>query len=860
MEELVDDKKLSSDFFKLQVEQNEDTYEKSYFDEVNASLIFEQLKEPDDDKDDLALVVPNDPTVLLTVVVESLLALLKYDVSSGSKSTLSTIKPGDSVGLIQNRIMYPGEFKGMEIIHGNEYYCVKRLDMPGEMVEKIPKGRGREWRIQPYSSTEDVTRARRTKVYGKNLERMLDLPIGGIKAFQKSKMLVVAPDKSKLIEAIRGVKIGGDPLEAIFPIADYKSTEDWHYVGSFGLNNLKQEPIISLVATCDMAVDIALTDPSYKLLLIDGSVKLRSHYGSIERLNADVHPRKILALLNPVDEEEIQTLKSMGVHSFVWKRQDFKNVQVRSSVVATNKPFIRHSQTMQYLGGEEPLFHSVNLPDEIEGLLDDSYRKLYELSKKINPLPEAGILIRWGISILNSWLQLPLTANAFHKYLEDEKINSKRLDERLSDFKQRLRESYGLLIPAMYSNDCEKLLSDMDKIYEYFSVNNPKQEFIKGLFNSESDRKAVYCCLPQYTSALNSVINDSDIIAKNVEQIDSSPVECGIVTGWSNRRNIARCFLAPIEKLHFVLYKKEGESVRSVYRSHSASPQSVHDTAIRKSLGLDTPYTHVDSHDTQNLDSIVSFVNRKFDVSAIHTNYLPKGLSGDETVEARQIVFEDDSVLYADDSYHLDKIDRQAHRINRSTPIEVGEGDELVFADSERSMFEELLRILQESDEYKQISSVAQIWRQALIDYVERENVSEQQLSDMFKLVGCPRSVAAIRSWLNGSVIGPSGNNYEAIHAIAKITKDAKLNENIDEVIRACKTVHVLHVRTGWLLVRNIINSAVMEQDDDEIDEATKRKLEAYSGSARLLSVKHISENKFDVPRSQVGKLIEVYA
>jgi hypothetical protein len=865
MQDLIDDQKLTKDFFRLRIEQRDEAYNKSFFDEINSRLIFDQLQEPDEHKDDLALVTPEDPTVLLMVVVESLLALLKYDVSSGSKTTLRDIKPGDSVGLIENRVMYPGLFLGKNIINGKSFYSVKRLDLSNGMVENIPEGRGREWRIQPYTSTENLSRTRRTKLYGKKIEHMLELPIGGLKTFQKSKMIVVAPDKSSLLNAIRGVKIGGDPLEAIFPIADYTSTDDWHYVGSHGLNNLKQEPIIGLVANCDMAVDIAMKDPSYKLLVVDSASKLRAHYGSIERLNADVNPRKVLCLLRPTDEDEVKTLHSMGIESYVWKRQDFKDIEIApSSSESPNESFDKHNQIVTYLSGEEPEFREVNLPAEIDRKIEESYKILYSLSKQVNPLPEAGILIRWGISLINSWLQLPFSIEEFHTYLNRYNIPAKRIDDKFSEFQNRIRESYGFLIPSMHTGECEELISKMNGIYEYFLKNSPKGDEIRSLLEQNTtDTTHVYCCNPQYTSAFNKLSGNKRILAKNIEQLSSMPVKRAIITGWSNRRNAAQGFLAPVKSPVFVLYNKELESIKNVYKTHPSSPESSYDRVARQSLdgSVDTTSNTAlsNSEEGQTIESILDYVTHKFN-TPMYPSYDPSlNGSGHENIEAHQIQFDDGTMVYADAEHKFDKLERSKQKITRSRTKDINEGDELVFADSERSMFEELLSILQESEEYRTVAITANIWKDALEKYVENDNVSDQELVDMFRMVGCPRTIQTIRLWLNGNVIGPSTDNYAAIDAIAKITKDQELLANRDEVIRACKTLHALHVKTGWLLVRNIINSAI-GLDENDVNEETRQRLQSYSGSSRIAIVKSKSEQTFSVPLVEIGRLHEAFA
>jgi hypothetical protein len=853
-------KTLADRFFRLRIEQDGEVYQKGYFDEINSQLISRQLALENNDDDDLALVTPEDPTVLLTIVIQSLLALLQYDVSNGSMATLKGIKPGDSVGLIQERVMYPGVFEGMETLYGKEYYCVKRTDLSNGMVEKIPPGR--EWRIQPYSSTETFQRKRKSNVYGKALEQILDLPAGGLKAFQKSKMLVVAPDKNRLIDAIRNVKVGGDPLEAVFPIADYKSVDDWNYIGSFGMNNLKQEPLIGLVANVDMAVDIALRDPSYLLLVVDGVAKLRSHFGDIERLNNETSPRKVLTVLRATDEDELKALNGMGISSWVWKRDDFKQIELGDK--EQQGQFGQHNQIMSSLAGGSPVFRTVSLPHDIDRATNTAYELLYSISRKVNPLPEAGILIRWGIGTLNSWLQLPVTITEHDEYIKRSDFSDeKKLSNKFETFKNRVRESYGLLIPATQTSDCESLIKAMQTVYDYLSSSSPKQDVLKEIIDNFSDESLdVFCCQPLYTGVVNEINGNRKINAKNIEQLSNSPTEQAVLTGWSNRKNAARAFLAPARNITYLLYNKELQAVQQVYRTHPCSSNSGFDNATRTALGLspDTDSKVVEQTPQENqedsIEAILSYVAERFG-SSTTTYDLEKNLNdGDEIKQAHKVTLEDGSVVYADSDYLFDKVDRSGKQIKRVSVENIAEGDELVFANSERSMFEELLAILQKSDEYKRVYATASLWKIALQRFVEDTNSTDAELMQMFRMVGCPRNVQTIRSWLNGNVIGPVKDNYAAVRAIARITRNVELSENIEEVIGACKIVHALHVKTGWLLVRNIVNSTI-DNGDDDVNEETKERLKTYSASAKLGIVSSISDNTVSVPAAEIGKLKE---
>jgi hypothetical protein len=222
-------------------------------------------------------------------------------------------------------------------------------------------------------------------------------------------------------------------------------------------------------------------------------------------------------------------------------------------------------------------------------------------------------------------------------------------------------------------------------------------------------------------------------------------------------------------------------------------------------------------------------------------------------MDAFKITLSDDSYVYVDKDYKLDKIDRAANKLERCRVNSLQEGDELVFAETNRSMFEELLAILQESVEYKALYESASIWRTALLDYMEKTDTSETELVSLFKLVRCPREIQTIRTWLRGQVIGPTRDSYAAIYAIERITRDERLVGRTDEVIHACKSLHALHVQTGYLLVRTIINSSVPK--DENVNSETSQRLEKYSARARMRTVTEISDYTVPMAVRRNGKL-----
>lgn len=841
------------EFWELSIDQDGKFYSKSTYDSVNSSLIFERLAETSS-KDDLALVCPDDPTNTLLIIIESLLALLKYDMLTNTSEVLSTIKEGDTVALIgATRKIAPGIYTGTEEIKGKMYHRVRTDD---GLITKIPPDRGK-WRIQPYTAAATLAGKKRvSSILGEKLEELAGLPPGGFMAFQQSKALLVTPEKARIKEALRGVAVGGDPIEAVFPMTDYTDADNRNHIGR---NALQREPVLGLVSHTDVAVDIALRDPAIKLLIIDGAAKIRSQYGSIERLNGDSVPRKIICLLKSVDEEEVDTLTSLDIDTWIWKRDDFRSARNELPAVKTSsgQPFDLHGQIMRNLAGSAPQFTTIAPFAQLDEPVHLAVSHIKLLSKKVPASEEAGFIFRWAVSLINSLLQLPVKMSEFEAYIQGlGHETGLELNKKINSFENKVRESYGFVIPSVYEGDCEKLIGYIWDIYTTLSLRNPKAEALeRAIENFEGEQLTVICTRSEYAGALREVYaSDRRLRIISMNEAGAMVEENAIMTGWLNRRIAARLFLAPYRNLEYLLYPREEQSYSRVLKSHPCSPVATTDKKLRELHGMSEENQQKVSAaaDHDDIDSLLNSVNSRFGIPS-YSDQLQTYSTGD-TISARRVMFEDDSYAYFTDTQGLYKLTRDSHGINKCRLSEISTGDELVFVESERDMFEEQLAIIQETETYQELNNKAKLWHQALQSYIEKNHLTEQQLAAHLALVGTKPDSITLRNWINGTVISPA---KDSLHAIAKVTNDPDLKSHLGEVMESCSKLYSLHIQTGRLLVRHIIKSAASDGEDMLSDEA-KVKIDAYSRSARIVTVREVTEEVLDVPVKASGKIFEL--
>lgn len=854
MTSLIEDVTVDfKEFWDLPILRGKTAYVKTSYDSTNALLLLDRLSEYGE-HDDLAIVNPDDPTSTLLLIIESLLSLLKFDSLESSSKVLSTIKPGDTVGLVQGRNVIPGTYIGREDRDGELFYCVKTADggttkMPPELSKT---------KIQPYlGKTVSDKKRRQAVVYGKQLESLMSLPAGGLMAYQHSKALLVTSEKTKTVEALRGVTLGGDTIETIFPIANYTSISDRHHIGA---NALDREPILGIVSNTDLAVDIARKDPDVRLIIIDGAAKIRPHYSSIEWLNSGDVPRKIICLLKSSDEDEINALRGMGIDVWIWKRQDFENIAgLNPDSRDASDPFSIHNATLQNLGGPKPHIFIIETTSALETAIASAINSVRAISRQAGTDQDIGYALRWAVSLMQRMLQLPVSINSYYVSLNNGTDSSQqRIDNALKSFESMLRSSYGSKIPSSLKASFDGLARHLQSAYHEISSTNPKAEALQSLV-TEYGREPVtiISCRPEYTLAIKAIYKHrNNVSVIDLRNVSKSPIKNVIVCGWLNRKSTAKYFLAPYHSVTFLFYKNESRSYDALLRNHPSSPDSVVDEKLRRLFKTTTAAEEViesaaESEDTSDLDKLLAALDTQFGATS-YNERLQRYENG-QRVSAQRIIFEDGSYTYITDKTRLNRLDSTSQSPNVIKLENITINDELIFADSEKNLFDELLSIVKQSERYKSIVETADLWRRELQEYLQNTQTTEKQLLEQLALVGSRPGLGTLRSWINGGVISPSTKNLKAI---VKVVNSQRLNNEYVSIVDACTALHSLHIQTGRLLVRKII-SAAAQGDDIELDADTKKKVENYAQNARIVVVESVSESTIEVPIRAIGILFE---
>ena len=854
MAKLIHDVKLDfRAFWDLPILKGGQEYPKTGFDALNATLLLERLAETDT-HDDLALVLPEDPTALSIILIEALLALLQVDKLESDSSFLDKLNPGDHVGLFDklSRVAKPGIFLNMHERDGEKWYRIATKQGKEEVIDLIPPSR--RWRVKPYVGDKTGRAQQSTKMLGSLIEELLAIDPGELMTNQKTRALLVTGDKASVKDELSSITLGKDPLIDVFPVADYSDTTNYKILGH---DRLGRRPSLGLVSHVDLATDIALSDPSVRLIIIDGAAKVRGGISSIDLLNTDGTPRKIVCLLNSWNDEELGMLRERGIDSWVWSQKDFKKLDLSTlGNSQRDSSFQRHAFVLKRLALSDTRLSPVQLPSNADSLPVIIREQLRQLVTSMPDSEKAGTLLIRSHTLFRRMMQAPLPFNQLDQLFAAQRdgLNRPFIDQ-IDELKRELHEQVGITIPSNLGTLCAQLSGNLKSLYRALEYINPKFEHI---VHSLKDGKStdIVCATPAFASALEHFIAREGVTILSSNELLGGRSEKLLLTGWFNSKFAARTFLAPYPLTEYVLYDEELRPYAWVNRVHLAAPNSQVDQKLRKLYapqlvkpavgGVVTPQHQREA----DIETVSLELENKFGEHLDKDLITAKGPR--EPIEAVRIVFEDGSRVYAAVNTKLAKLDRSSKNITECTYDELASGDELVFAASSRSIFQDFLAShISLSDEYKDLSTVATIWRDALIEYTERLELTPSDLAIRLKHLGVARGPGNIKAWLEGDIIGPT---EDAMDAIKRLTLDSALTHKFGEVLSACRKIRAIHIQAGRSLARHIISAVAgkVEIDDPKYDDNAAD----FARHAHIMLIRSIGDNKVSIQPELTGRLI----
>lgn len=805
------------------------------FDDNQSKLLLNRLLE-EGERDDLVIVQPDIALTHALLILTGMIGMLKMDILAKKEVASLKLGVGQPVGLIVQDYIYVGYYEG-EYWHktfGN-MHKVRRNDGVIHSIRNKDS-----WKIHDFKVLEDFDKSKKGKLYGAKIEELLGISRGSLLSNQRSKALIVTARKEDLIKELRSIEIAGEPFEKIFPAARSIGEK----LSSVGVNELKREPLILFASDLSSAADMVKQDESIRLIIVVGN---KSHdIANITYINGGSVPRKIIMTLKSEDYELLEALDAQNFDAWVWHREDFKGMTATPEV---NTGIIKsHYDAIGALTNSEIVISTVEIPESLEKCITEIYATLRKIQEYNLPSRDIDMALAQAYSFTKSLIQLPVNGVILDIWKKAENIENSSIliDAILLNLKSALN-----MLQGNNSEACDRLRLLLNRGVDLLNVENLKQDFINN-YEEEHPNEHITFSSPNrlYNECLTKVFSERNHRLNIDKESHNSTL---LVTGWGHTKSFAQKILAPYSKVVFLGYPSEVSKYRYNIRTLPSGPFSRLDTSTRKRMGfpIENP-TSIEglTSDEKILDQADEIEVAEGKIESIVHEYIiletQKELDSDtmlspepqnETDDRQvKIIFQSGETLQMHPKQKVHRLAEDMTTYDYCLPGLLKVGDAVIFANTGRDLFMELMSTIKQDEEYQQAYKTAMKWADSLLLFQTKFGLSDKDLQARLAIYGCNRGLGIIQNWLMKVTISPE---RQAIEAICTMTNDVDLRNEIEDVIAKGQMIKRLHKELGRMLVRSVLEQAVSGHDDLEssLPHGVRTKIKEYANKVLIKQV-----------------------
>ncbi len=375
-------------------------------------------------------------------------------------------------------------------------------------------------------------------------------------------------------------------------------------------------------------------------------------------------------------------------------------------------------------------------------------------------------------------------------------------------------------------NDCSKIIGCLKRVftndYPLPKHNALAEQLCHGNYTSvciivpeRSDKKYIQdywqtWCRRQHLDTQVCVLYPAEYYS-----VQSTQFSTTIVVGWFKRaimRKILYSFNTPTYTVLLYDYEKRWKDYDTT-KWNSALDHSQNGLTVEKSLSDDDicvstvrfapklPPTEVTSKTDELAEIEVVLRENKY------RQYVASGgqKSAGETTEAIPVNYVGGYLAFYRIGHKIisatNIIMNDADRIDSIFPHQLQMGDFVVVRDTDRDLIREMADVILERSGKSEARKIASKWKEAL--NIETLFYSDEEIYQHIQNAGCKKGFQTVRGWIHDEdVISPQSK--QDLKYIAEATGNSVLNELLDEIYDAAKTVWSAHIQAGRLLSRQL--------------------------------------------------------
>ncbi|MFW6017056.1 MAG: DrmE family protein, partial [bacterium] len=775
----------------------------NYYDIIN--MYYVNLTMTDEKSNYDIIIHPTRELTLIYYIIAAALTAYETDLSDVSSDLINNLKIGDKVKVSGCL----GEFLGKEEILGEVKLKIKFSDMdyyiPIKNIWKINKYEGSATRLNKYCDRRDSTKQRGRNV----LADIFDIDKKKHNIVHKTKVIIVT-QKKFATNIFRQLEINNMPFTRIFSTGYYTTEEKIERIGK---DHLQRNPVICF--TSDLSVAHNIIDENTVLMIFDATSYTNIPTVQMERILTDYQELNMITLMN--NNENLFIFDKIGMNLYNWDKETLKDLYPldRSLKDKSIKNEIINHQSYLY----NFTYHKYKI---FKIKTEESFRSIRaKILEAIDKVKGNSFGTPYTLDYISKvyyillYTQIIVHTVSFHNRLKE----CESLYDTINELKNIILDT----LTGMYEKNEENLIL-LNKIplllEEYISYllnKNKKGEKLLNILNNLQGNTGILVRRNKDKQIIQEWLEINghkhiDVLTYTEVKRDKVYVNL-IITGWFRELKGYPLRNELAENHIFIIYDFEEKYLGYINKkenSYSRVPSildkfRVAERKINKEYKKEISASKADGDDISEILSDLSLNYASIDYKS---DTFSKNDKDDVILEEAYFInFVEDYYSFLTDGSRVYVLSRKDEKVVTKSIKELEVGNELVFStQNQEDIFEELIsKIEKENPEIKKIKATADLWQDALNDYIAKQDDISNFIEELNKY-GYHRVEATIENWLNNyDQIAPG--DYGIIDAIANITGNEKLEQNIDEVIRSCKRLRVLHVQLGRYIAKMIIHS-----------------------------------------------------
>ncbi|MCC5910035.1 MAG: DrmE family protein [Clostridiaceae bacterium] len=803
-------------------------------------------------------VILHPTSFILSMMLISTLPfyLLKSDMESAALDVTSILKKGDKVKV--NGCL--GEYIGIQkidsaYVKNNEKLMIKFRDLniylSVEEAWKINRYDGQAIELNNYKYKPNKKISKTREIFSE----IFELDEGDIPNFSKSEILIVM-SKKDIMDRYININVEDIPISFIFPSAYFSSSNE--LFERIGPDDLQRDPKILFTSSLNTAHDLIEKRPEIKALLIHGMNKTSGNLAVLDSLIEKEQLKNIIVIddLHRYENQDLDNLASLGLAVNVYDKEYMRKYDTENENNAKDSlgdNYLTDAlKSLRYFKESDKEIKIVS--DKVEENIKALYKLLDEVDKADfeNDYKSAFIKRVYKIILQLRLLPVPLA------FLQDNNLHNEIQDA--DTFLQEMRVYMYSSTDKFIFEKTDEIIEIVKKLREQHDKRHPKEEIFIDIVRNMRKKDVIVTNGGRYKTILMermrewNVHNPIKIITLSEFMKTEQNFQMALFTGMYGAKHVKTLLKPGVKKQVMVFYNEEEKFFNYFEKNQSTYLNRKNQLLEEEGTILaDEKVEEVKLEDSlfiRNFDDISYFINSG--IINTENQYL-----GEQTrvQEAIPIEFEDDYIGFLSEGYRCRCVDyeKKAMKIKKAAELEVG--DEVVFVkNSKEDIFEKIMAHLKEAntDIGKKVKT-ANLWRKALIKYMDENQFNFEELQVRLKNIGCERGIETIRWWLNSEdCICPSGN---ALESISRLTKDEELINNLQEVDIASRELKSIHIRIGRLLAFKITHSLTdIKEEQDLLLKDLEKDLSEY---AQTVIVKNVYKDLVKVPAIKINRIIE---